>query len=107
CSCVPAYRAGLRGGGGSVTVAARAIALGCPPGGVVHDPLAVCGHGPVARAARQLSRAFHPATPQDHPTAAGDPEGGHRPRYDGPGVHPHRPRPGAAARPELTDGVHR
>jgi hypothetical protein len=60
CSCGPFERAGLRGGG-SVATASRAIALGCPPGGLVYDPLAMCGHGPVALAARQLGRRFQPA----------------------------------------------
>jgi DNA methylase len=62
CSCEPTERAGLRGAGSTAT-ASRAIALGCPPGGLVHDPLAMCGHGPVAHAARQLGRRFQPAAP--------------------------------------------
>jgi hypothetical protein len=62
CSCRPVERAGLRGAA-SLALASRAIALGCPPGGLVYDPLAFCGHGPVARAARQLGRRFQPAAP--------------------------------------------
>jgi len=62
CSCRPVELAGLRGGG-SVPMASRAIALGCPPGGLVYDPLAFCGHGPVARAARHLGRRFQPGAP--------------------------------------------
>ena len=48
----------LYGGAMPLMTAARAILLGCPPRGVVHDPLAMCGHGPVAQAARQLGRRF-------------------------------------------------
>lgn len=60
CSCKPIERGGLRGAA-SIETASRAIVLGCPPGGLVYDPLAMCGHGPVARAARQLGRRFQPA----------------------------------------------
>jgi site-specific DNA-methyltransferase (cytosine-N4-specific) len=63
CSCGPAERPGPRDVGSvaaAVAVASRAIALGCPPGGLVHDPLAICAHGPVARAARHLGRQFQP-----------------------------------------------
>ena len=71
CRCAPTHPGelieGLVGAPGgdrrSVTIAARAILLGCPPGGVVHDPLDWCGHGPVARAAAHLGRRFQPATP--------------------------------------------
>ena len=65
CRCAPAAPrdvvGGLVGGSGSVILAARAILLGCPPGGLVHDPLAGCAHGPVARAAVLLGRRFQAA----------------------------------------------
>jgi hypothetical protein len=71
CQCAPTNSGDLVGARGdylrSVTVAARAILLGCPPGGLVHDPLAGCEHGPVARAAGHLGRRFQPA---DRPAEA-------------------------------------
>jgi hypothetical protein len=76
CSCAADPRAGLSGGGGSVIAAARAIALGCPPSGVVYDPLAVCGHGAAARAAHQLSRRFHPGALPGRSIANGAVSGG-------------------------------
>jgi hypothetical protein len=67
----PAHESLSRGVMPSMT-AARAILLGCPPGGIVHDPLAVCGHGAVAHAARQLGRRFRPAAPTEAPDAGHD-----------------------------------